>query len=178
MFFIGIVRQRDADRGCFNPTYVLFQSHGISENRTGWRVLKLPGKYADMRKVLVAAPCGHENMIAFLSHYRTRDHMHGSKKYRHEYTKKYYPKGFLCWFECDQFGQQTGRAIIIKRVPDHSDVKTDAGMEILKQDQGAPALWERFSRDCTATNLQESGVKPVLYQERVPKRGAAAVTLK
>ena len=178
MFFIGIVKQEDADNGVFEPSYVLYKSHGGSAARTGWRVLKIPEAYESMNRVLVATPCGHDDMIAFLSHYRTRDHMHDSRRYSHEATKKYYPKGFLCWFECNQFGDQIGEAIIVKRVPDKTNSKSDIGMVVYMDSQTPDPLWMRFSKDDTVMDLTESSVKPILYQERVPKGSTHGVALK
>jgi len=48
-------------------------------------------------------------MIDYLSDYRTQDTFKG---------KHYYPKGALCWFECDQYGDLTGSAYVIKQIPD------------------------------------------------------------
>lgn len=49
--------------------------------------------------------------------------MHGDKRYSHEETKKYYPKGALCWFECNQYGEPLGTAIFIETVPRRKLVK-------------------------------------------------------
>ena len=179
MFFMGIVKKEDADRSIFNPTYILCQAHGGSENRTGWRVVKTGSRYGNMNKVLVATPCGHDDMIAFLSNYRTRDHMHGSRRHTYESTKKYYPEGFLCWFTCNQFGDQIGEAILIKKVPDRTKRKTDDGARFLAyENERVIPLWEKFSKDDSMTDYPQTGVKPQLYQDRVPTGGEHAVTLK
>ncbi len=48
-------------------------------------------------------------MLDYLSDYRTQDKMRGVH---------YYPKGALCWFECNQYGDPTGTVYFARRVPD------------------------------------------------------------
>jgi hypothetical protein len=71
----------------------------------------------NMSKVLVTSLIGNEDMIDFLCSYRTRDHMHNSKHFSHEKTKKYYPHGGLFWFVCDKNGNPAGPALFIMKVP-------------------------------------------------------------
>lgn len=97
MYFLAIVSMQDLLRGNIEPSYIMCQSHGGSLNRSGWRVFKA-NTIGNCNKVLVRSPVGNEPMVDFLSSYRTRDHMHGSTRYKHEATKKYYPKGALFWF--------------------------------------------------------------------------------
>ena len=119
MYFLGIVTDANMLEGIITPGYVLCKANGKSENRSGWRVTNLtlgPPKMM-LPKLLVNSPTGHDEMIDFLSHFRTREHMHGDNNYTHEATKKYYPHGALFWFECNKYGDQTGHALFVKRVP-------------------------------------------------------------
>lgn len=128
-WFLAIVKKEDVAKGNWIPFYILCQSHGTAETRSQWRVIKRGSSVQNMPKVLVTSIHGNELLVDFMSGYRTRDHMHGSK---HKSTKKYYPEGMLCWFPCDHYGQQTGPALIVKRVPDYHGT-SDRGLEIYKQ---------------------------------------------
>lgn len=87
-----------------------------------------------MPKVLVTSLVDNDAMIDFLCAYRTRDHMHGDKRYKHEDTKKYYPHGALFWFECNQYGEPTGTAIFIEKIPRRmKSGKTDSGFARLQE---------------------------------------------
>lgn len=68
-----------------------------------------------LRKVLVTSIYGHEDMIDYLSIYRTQDKFKG---------EKFYVKGALCWFETDQYGDPIGSVYFIKRIPDQEILKT------------------------------------------------------
>lgn len=134
MFFMGIVAKDDMDKGIFEPSYILYRSKGTSQNRSGIRVYRSNVNVsANMQKLLAYVPYGNEGLIDFMSHYRTRDHMHKDQKYDHAETKKYYPQGGLFWFQCDVYGNRTGAAIFIKNVPDKSRTAADDGMKVLQQ---------------------------------------------
>ena len=107
-------------------------------------------KHADrvqMPKALVRELEGHEDMIAFLSNFRTRDHMHGARRWKHERTKKYYPEGALFWFECDVYGRQNGPAYYIKHVPDPSADRDEAFRNLLQERERIPDVKELLLRE-------------------------------
>lgn len=60
-------------------------------------------------KVLVTSMFGHEDMLDYLSTYRTQDKFHGPH---------YYPKGALCWFETNQYGDPNGTIYYVRKIPD------------------------------------------------------------
>lgn len=161
-YFLGIVAQDDIVKGNFSPSYILYKSKGTSVNRSSWRVMRqnLDNKIG-MSKVLTTSLTGNDIMIDFLCSYRTRDHMHGDKNYSHEETKKYYPKGALCWFECDVYGNPTGKAIYIKKVPvDKLISKSDQGFTMLKENLAyIPPIKTVLAREPTHINNEWSDVK-------------------
>jgi len=165
MYFLAIVSQQDHLRGMIEPSYILCKSGGDSPSRSPWRVYRANENFPGVSKVLVKWPSGSEEMIDFMSHYRTRDHMHQSGNYRHERTKKYYPKGALFWFECNEYGEAEGPAVFVKFVPDPDIVKTDNGKQRLDD-----ALSHELSaadilcRDPWSVSLNQSGIKPKLVQ--------------
>lgn len=172
MYFLAIVADEDVKNGNFVPSYVLCKSCGTSQNRSPWRVYR-EDLARNVPRVLVRSMNGKEQMIDFLSQYRTRDHMHGLKRYDHLLTKKYHPKGALCWFECNEYGEQTGPAVFIKRVPDERIVGNDGGFQRLKKTLlTQPTLCDIFSRATDFMPLVFSGVKPKLHQTiRRPYKG-------
>lgn len=120
-----------------------------------------------MPKVLVTSLIGNEAMIDFLCSYRTRDHMHGDKRYKHEDTKKYYPRGALCWFECNQYGEPLGTVIFIEKVPRSKRGKTDSGMQrLLEARSYIPPIKTVLAREPTCEVNPYSCIKPRLAQGR------------
>lgn len=166
MYFLAIVSQQDLLRGNIAPSYILCQSHGTSEQRSPWRVYRANTPLAKCPKALVKWPSGNDAMIDFLSRYRTRDHMHGARRYYHSSTQKYYPEGALFWFECNDYGEITGPAVFVKRVPDETmHVRWDGGKQRLEAALSVtPPVNELFSRDPWALPLVQSDVKPRLHQ--------------
>ena len=168
--FLGIIAEDDFQQGIMIPSYILCQSHGTSENRSGWRVIKQTPNNAmlGMNKVLVKTLTGNDDMIDFLSNYRTRDHMHGDSHYKHEQTKKYYPKGALCWFECNKYGEPGQLAIFITKVPvKQNQHKTDSGFQRMKQSKEKTPKIKTILSDNELMEMNEfSNVKPRLPQRR------------
>ena len=120
-----------------------------------------------MPKVLVQSLTGNDAMIDFLTSYRTRDHMHGDKHYKHEHTKKYYPKGALFWFECNQYGEPTGTAVFIETVPRKIRGPTDSGFTRLKEAQGKkPSFKELLTRQPDCEKHPATCIKPKASQGR------------
>lgn len=167
LFFLGIVAEEDMNSGNIVPSYILCQSHGTSDKRSGLRVVKQTknNNMRSMNKVLVNSITDHQELIDFLCSYRTRDHMHGDKKYKHADTKKYYPKGGLFWFECDQYGQKAGAAIFIKRVPDlRNHKKVDDNFTRYKEHkERVPSAAEILSREPNEELYTYANIKPKTY---------------
>ena len=89
---------------------------------------------------------GNEAFISLMVNYRRRDHKI-SDGFAPELCKKYYPKGALFYFECDEYGRQTGPAVFIKRVPDPTAAGTDKGWEMYtKISSYVPSIPELLSR--------------------------------
>lgn len=132
MYFLAIVGDPDIKVGNWVPSYVLCRAEKHSESRSGWRVIDANGRHKNMPKILVKTIEDKQIMIDFMSKFRTRKHGHKSRKYAYKNTKKFYPKGMLCWFKCDEHGKQTGSAIMIKRVPDpNAKHYSDMGKHLL-----------------------------------------------
>lgn len=165
MYFLAIVARADLLSGNIVPSYVLCQSQGHAASRSSWRVYRANAPMANCPKVLVKWPSGNDLMIDFLSSYRTRDHKHKAKRYKHESTKKYYPEGALFWFECNDYGEVTGPAVFVKAIPEKGVHKLDSDLQRLKEALRIhPSVPHLFSSDPFAVPLMSSGVKPCLYQ--------------
>lgn len=167
-YFLGIVEQHDLVEGRIQPAFILCQSHGVAQTRSGWRVIKQSPDNAmtSMPKVLTTSLIGNEAMIDFLCSYNTRDHMHGDKHYTHEETKKYFPVGALCWFGCNCYGEPNGYAVLIRKVPDTKGRYKQSGFQRLKAHQEYRPSWkELLSRDLRCIENERSGIKPRLAQK-------------
>lgn len=166
-WFLAIVKKEDVEAGNWKPSYILCSSHGKKDTRSPWRVIKDVKTFENMPKVLVTSPLGNDEMVDFLSFYRTRDHMHGSN---HRNTKKYYPEGILCWFPCDRHGEQKGPALLVKNVPDKSrrnrEGSPDRGLDVYRQMLEREKEGKLSSQVLSASHGFEDliCVKPVLFQ--------------
>lgn len=173
MYFLAIVGDPDIRVGNWVPSYVLCRTKTTSEHRTGWRVVDANGKFAEYPKILVKSIKDKEYMIDFLSRFRTRKHRHDSKKYKKKNTKKFYPSGMLCWFECDRYGRMTGQVITIKKVPDKSIKRggMDCGKKILNDHLNMiPNAKEILNHTSDSILLAESGVKCQIPQKIIRKK--------
>lgn len=167
-FFLGIVAQEDLLKGIFEPSYILCQSHGSSEKRSGWRVNKVDGGFIN-NILLVSSIEDRADMIDFLSSYRTRDHHHKDEKYSIEETRKYYPKGALFWFLCNEYGERAGPALFIHRVPILSaNIEIDSGKKRIESGKYNidTSINGILARRHKTMDLDESNVKIKLVQRR------------
>ena len=100
---------------------------------------------------------GHEDMINYLSTYRTQDKMRGVH---------YYPKGALCWFETNQYGDPIGSVYFIKSVPDQKLLnlsKKERGyQQLLKSQKKQKQLKALFTEKKSDTE-EITVVKPKLH---------------
>ena len=158
-FFIAIVVQADVVAGCFWPSYVLCQNYTTSEKRSGYQIVKqldgIPAKR--LPRVLVTETTGHEDMINFMSSYQCQD-----KKGKH-----YHPRGMLCWFECDSYGDPVGLVIPIKKVPEYVwiyDFKNKGFQRLKRERSRVPPLNEVLTRDKTVLSLDSTKIKAKLHQ--------------
>lgn len=170
-YFLAIVSQDDLLKGDIAPSYIVCQSHGTSENRSSWRVIRQDKSnklLRNMNKVLVTSLLGNDLLIDFMCNYRTRDHAHGDPRYSYEETRKYYPKGALFWFECNKYGEPLGTAIFIIKVPLNKNVRfaeSDGGFNRLKAAISVkPKLNEVLANEPNYETDIYSKIKPKLVQ--------------
>jgi hypothetical protein len=137
-------------------------SNTSSNKRSGWRVVKQFSGNAkfNLPKVLVTSIYGHEDMLDYLSDYRTQDKMRGVH---------YYPKGALCWFETNQYGDPTGSVYIARMIPDENQwkiPKRQRGLKrLLNQQNRKYSLKEKLTRERADTEII-TVVKPKLSQRK------------
>jgi hypothetical protein len=112
----------------------------------------------NLPKVLVTSIYGHDDMLDYLSDYRTQDKMHGLH---------YYPKGLLCWFEADKYGDPLGSVYIARRIPDMNLIflpKSQKGYRrLLKQRSKRLTLKEILTKE-NADSETIAVVKPKLHK--------------
>lgn len=160
LYFLAITLQEDVVNGSFWPSYVLCRSRTTSESRSGWRIIKqLDGIPSfNLPRVLVTETTGHDDMVGFMSSYQTQD-----KKGKH-----YHPYGYLCWYECDRYGDPTGTVQPIKKVPEYVWIYnfSDKGFQKLKRDrQKKKTIKEVLSAEPRTMPLNTTCMKPKVHQE-------------
>ena len=145
MYFLGIVLKQDLNDGYLNPEYILCRSERQSAARTGFRVYRFgsPG-YSTAARVLVQRPVDHPELVEFLSNYRTRDHVY-KKGVANALTEKYRPEGALFWFECNEYGEMTGKKVYIKKIPDSRFERDNCAKAIKKAQEKEISMTERFT---------------------------------
>lgn len=112
----------------------------------------------NLPKVLVTSIHGHEEMLDYLSDYRTQDTFHGVH---------YYPKGLLCWFETNRYGDPIGSVYIAREIPDLKLLelpKSERGYKrLLKQQNKKYTLKELLTREKFDSGTLAT-VKPKLHK--------------
>ncbi len=109
-------------------------------------------------RVLFTETIGHEDMIDFMSSYQCQD-----KKGKH-----YHPHGYLCWYECNRYGEPNGKVIPIKKVPEFVWIYDFAnkGYQKLKKDrEKVMKLNEVIAGEPRASPLEPSDRKIKLTQQ-------------
>ena len=159
-YFLALTLQEDVTNGTFWPSYVLCKAHTTSESRSGWRIIKqLDGTPSfSLPRVLVTELTSHDDMVLFMSSYQTQDKKGG---------KHYHPRGYLCWYECDRYGDPTGIVYVIKKVPEYVWIFNfkDKGFQRLKRDRAkVKTLQEVLSAEPRMTPLNTTDVKCKLHQ--------------
>ena len=97
-------------------------------------------------------------MIGFMSSYQCQD-----KKGKH-----YHPRGYLCWFGCDEYGDWNGYVQPIKQVPEYVwifDFK-NKGYQKLKQEMSVtPKLNDIISKEPRGSPCEMANAQLKLNQE-------------
>jgi hypothetical protein len=108
--------------------------------------------------VLFTETIGHEDMINFMSSYQCQD-----KKGKH-----YHPRGQLCWYGCNNYGEWNGYVQPIKRVPEYVWIYdfSNKGFQRLKREQAtAPKLSEIVSKEPRGSPFETANIKSNLSQD-------------
>lgn len=97
-------------------------------------------------------------MIQFMSSYQKTDPK----------TKKHYhPKGALCWFSCNQYGDPTGEVVFIKQVPEWRwifDFSNRGFQQLKRTREKEPELKELFNASDKEEPMPYSDIKHKLHQ--------------
>lgn len=148
--------------GTFWPAYVLCKSFTTSKKRSGYRICNIVEgiQKSKLPRVLFTEMTGHEDMINFMSSYQVV-----IKK------KHYHPRGWLCWYGCNQYGDPNGFIRPIKKVPEfiwffNYSLK---GFQKLKKDREFKEvkLNELLSREPLGIDYEESNKKVRLNQKSI-----------
>lgn len=151
--------------GTFWPAFVLCQSYTTSEKRSGYKIVQIVDglQVASNPKVLFTETLGHEDMIGFMSSYQRID----------SNGKHYHPRGMLCWYGCNQYGEMNGFVQPIKKVPEFIWIFNfkAKGYQKLKRDRAiVPKLNEVLAKEPRGSPFDKSNIKPKLNQISERKR--------
>lgn len=111
----------------------------------------------NLPKVLVTEITGHEEMIQFMSSYQKVD----------ENGKHFHPRGALCWFACNRYGDPTGEVYVIKRVPEWRwifDFANRGFQQLKKTRSRIPELKELFISDAQEEKMKFTDTTMRLHQ--------------
>jgi len=166
-YYLAIVKKKDILNGNFIPSYILCKRLKPMQNRADWIICQRERLEDAYPILLVGKLVGHEDMIDFMSKYRTRDKSSLKNGHKTKAIQKYSPEGGLFWFPCNIEGVQKGPALFIKRVPDKSIKGDDQGFARLKEYRSRKIpLNQLFVHDDSMFDLIYSHIQPKLYQQR------------
>lgn len=148
-FFLGISLQKEVVKGTFWPSFVLCKSYTTSATRSGYKIVRIEEgiPLVSNPKILFTETTGHEDMVNFMSSYQVVD-----RKGKH-----YHPRGQLCWYGCNQYGEMNGFVQPIKQVPEYVyifDFKNKGYQRLKKERAMIPKLNEVLARDPRASPLE------------------------
>lgn len=131
-----------------------------SEKRSGYRIVKIEDgvQLRPNPRILFTETTGHEDMINFMSSYQCQD-----KKGKH-----YHPRGYLCWYGCNQYGEMNGFVQPIKQVPEFIWIYdfSNRGYQRLKRERSVvPKLNEIVSKEPYGSPYEMANVKLKISQE-------------
>ena len=110
--FLGVVSDDDLERSIIEPSYVLCKTVPITGYTAGYRIVAMDSRFKELTKVLVTTLTGHEDLIEYMSTFRT------VKYYRKKDRTRKVVHGAMFWFPCNEFGERTKeQAIFITKVP-------------------------------------------------------------
>ena len=146
--------------GTFWPAYVLCKSYTTSEKRSGYTIVKIEEgvQLKTNPRVLFTETTGHEDMINFMSSYQKVDNK----------GKHYHPRGYLCWYGCNSYGEMNGYIQPIKRVPEYVWIYdfSNKGYQRLKREQSVVSkLNEVLAAEPRGSPFEAANVKPKLSQD-------------
>lgn len=143
------------------PSFVLASKENSFDQRYApWFVARIGAGLETTKRVLATSLIGNDMMIEFMSNYRTKIDSKTQKDYR-----KFYPKGALCWFPCDDNGNQRGAPIYIMRVPNRVGRTTDDKWKLMRKRLLAEhTLTDKFVKDDRFYPLICSHIAPLLMQ--------------
>lgn len=160
-YFLAITLESDVKNGYFWPSYVLCKSWTTSEKRSGWQIIHwiegVPTR--NLPKILVTEPVGHEDMIQFMSSYQKTDPVT---------RKHFHPRGSLCWFSCNQYGDPTGTTIFIKKVPEWRyifDFSNRGYQQLKRERERVREANELLTSDVWAEQMKFTDIKMRLHQK-------------
>ena len=162
-FFLAISLQKDVVKGTFWPSYVLCRAYTTSAKRSGYRIIKIFDgvQQRNIPRLLFTEIYGHEDLINFMSSYQCQD----------ENGKHYHPRGYLCWYECNKYGEPTGKVIPIKKVPEYIWIYafSERGFQRLKKERKKKMkLKEILSKEPRASPLETD--KKIKLAQTKPKK--------
>lgn len=157
--FLAIVADDDLRKGIIEPSYILCTKDVETASRTDL-IVKRANEMGDCSKLLVNSLSEYDELIHFLSNYRTRERV--SDDIPNKLTKKFCPIGALFWFPCDKYGNQdeSQPPLFIKRVPDRRFPR-DGTKAILEAERKAK---KRFAR-CLSHDPSMTEMLPIAKRE-------------
>ena len=108
--------------------------------------------------VLVTSIYGHKDMLDYFSDFRTQDKAHG---------KHYYPRGALCWFEANQYGDPTGSVYFERKIPDEKMLElpmTERGFRRLKAQKASAKNFKHVLLKEKYDTEEKETIKPKLHK--------------
>ena len=110
--FLAVVAMKDYKKGVIEPSYILCKTKPESDHTIGYRIAAADSKFKDMTKVLVTSFTGHEDLIEYMTNFRT------VRYYRTKRRDRVIVRGMMFWFPCNEYGERTkDPPVFITKVP-------------------------------------------------------------
>lgn len=112
--FLGAVAKDDLDKGKTDPSYYLCKHATTDENDLGYMIVAANTQLSNVPKVLVNSFVGNEDLIEFMSRFRSVKYPKNRKG-----RIRYFVQGALFWFPCNRYGERIPQQppVFITRIP-------------------------------------------------------------
>ncbi len=122
---------------------MLCKTNPVSGYTIGYRIVAMDSKFKNMTKVLVTSFTGHEDLIEYMSNFRS------IRYYRKRDRDRFMVRGAMFWFPCNQYGERTNETPVFITMVPLGNRRPEEGKRRLEQEREKQSVkpWNKLLSD-------------------------------